>query len=100
MQGNEPTWLKRPNPFVTPTAKYNTVHKEAIRAIQALYKGVANDGQQIKAMTYILDVLCDRSGNQFYPDPRNTDFALGKKYVGDMIADAINVKLGQVKEPL
>lgn len=73
-------------------------HKNAIRAVQAVWSGTANEGQQIQAMIFIVDVLCNRAGNQYYTSQRDTDFALGRKFVGDHIASAVKLKLGKIEE--
>lgn len=74
-------------------------HKSNIRAIQAVWSGTANEGQQKNALAFILEHLCNRTGNQYYASERDSVFAMGKKFVGDHIAGAINAKLGQIKEP-
>lgn len=81
-----------------PDKKWLAEHKNAIRAIKALWTGSANEGQQKLALTFILETLCNRSGNQFYANERETTFALGKKHVGDHIVGAINAKLGQIED--
>lgn len=73
-------------------------HKHAIAAVKAVYEGVANEGQQTMALSFIMDELCDRTINQYFPSQRDTDFALGKKFIGDHIAGIVKVKLGQIKE--
>lgn len=81
-----------------PDQKWLTVNKENIRAIKAVWDGKANDAQQVMAISFILDGLCNRAGNQFYADERETTFALGKKFIGDQIVGAINAKLGKIEE--
>lgn len=82
-----------------PDEKWLIANKEKIRALQAVWSGTANEGQQVMAITFIVDDLCARASNQFYPTERDTAFALGKKFVGDHIAGAINAKLGKIQEP-
>ncbi len=86
-------------PYFEPDEAWMAKHKNAILALQALYEGKANEGQQQHALKFILEDLCDRMGNQYFPTQRDTDFALGKKFVGDHIVGAINAKTGQIKEP-
>jgi len=81
-----------------PDKEWQAKNKEKIRALQAVWTGTANEGQQQLAMTFIVDDLCERSVNQYYPTDRDTAFALGKKFVGDHIAGAINAKLGKIQE--
>jgi hypothetical protein len=80
-------------------AKWQAQNKEKIRAIQAVWSGTANESQQMLAISFIVDDLCGRASNQFYPTERDTAFALGKKFVGDHIAGAINANLGKIQEP-
>ena len=70
--------------------KYIAAHKQAFRALKSLYKGVATADEQVLALEYILTVLCNRAGNQFYQTDRESTFAQGRKFVGDHIVGAIN----------
>jgi len=81
-----------------PNERWQTTNKEKIRALQAVWSGTANEGQQIMAISFIIDEFCSRASNQYYPNERDTIFALGKKFVGDLIAGAINAKLGKIQE--
>jgi hypothetical protein len=57
-----------------------------IFAVQALAKGIANEGQQQRAFDYIVRVLCETDRMTFWPGAedgrRATDFAEGKRWVG------------------
>jgi hypothetical protein len=57
-----------------------------IFAIQAVAKGVASDGQQKRALDYIVRILCETDRMTFWPGGedgrRATDFAEGKRWVG------------------
>jgi len=79
-------------------AKWQQANKDNIRALQAVWAGNANEGQQVAAISFILEELCDRGSNQYYQCDRDTAFALGKKFIGDHIAGAINAKLGKIQE--
>ncbi len=76
-------------------AKYISLHKPAIRALKSLRNGVATEAEQLLALDYILGTLCNRFGNQFYPTERETNFAQGRKFVGDQIVGAINAPLSK-----
>lgn len=78
--------------------EWQRANKEKIRALQAVWSGTANEAQQVTALTFIMEDLCDRGSNQYYPNDRDTAFALGKKFIGDHIAGAINAKLGKIQE--
>ena len=55
-------------------------------AIQAVAKGIANEGQQRQAWEYIVRNLCETDRMTFWPGGedgrRATDFAEGKRWVG------------------
>jgi hypothetical protein len=55
-------------------------------AVQALAKGIANEGQQQRAWDYITRILCETDRMTFWPGGedgrRATDFAEGKRWVG------------------
>jgi len=57
-----------------------------IFAIQAVAKGIANEGQQQRAWDYIVRALCETERMTFWPGgedgKRATDFAEGKRWVG------------------
>lgn len=57
-------------------------------AIQALASGVANEGQQKHALRVIVERLCGTYDLSFRPGDdgrRATDFAEGKRHVGNQI---------------
>ncbi len=62
-------------------------------AVQALMRGDANADQQMRALDFILDVICNRNDMSYRPGgldgDRATAFAEGKRYVAHQI-----VKLG------
>lgn len=90
--------MNRRAAYWEPTESWTIANKENIKALQAVWAGTATEGQQIKALSFIIDGLCDRSSNQYFESERDTSFALGKKFVGDHIAGAINAKVGKIKE--
>jgi len=63
-----------------------------IFALQAVAKGIANEGQQRRAWEYVVRILCATDLMTFWLDPvrnlsgvdaqRATDFAEGKRWVG------------------
>lgn len=72
---------------------YVAKHKAEIRALKSLRNGTATEREQVLALDYILAVLSNRAGNQFYPTDRESCFAMGRKFVGDQIVAAINAPL-------
>jgi hypothetical protein len=55
-------------------------------AVQALAKGIANEGQQQRAYRYIVRILCETDRMSFWPGGddgrRASDFAEGKRWIG------------------
>lgn len=89
---------KRRPAYWEPTEAWAIANKENIKAVQAVWAGKATEGQQVKTLSFIMDELCARSSNQYFESDRETAFALGKKFIGDHIAGALNAKLGTIKE--
>ena len=59
-----------------------------VYAIKALVSGVANEGQQKRALDWIVNTLCETYGLSFRPGDngdRDTVFAEGKRHVGMQI---------------
>lgn len=54
-------------------------------AIKALAAGNANEGQQQRALKWIIETLCGTYDLSFRPDDRETVFAEGKRFVGMQI---------------
>jgi len=70
-------------------------------AIQAVSRGEANADQQLRALEYILEMLCDRNGMSYRPGPdgaRETAFAEGRRFVGNQIFKLTNLPLSKMKE--
>lgn len=62
-------------------------------ALKALAVGSASEGQQKRALNWILNVACGIGDTTFYPDSqRDSDFASGKRFVGLEIAALLNMK--------
>lgn len=63
-----------------------------LRAIKAVAAGKASEGQQVRAVKVIVEVLAATYDLPFRPGPdgaRATDFAAGKMFVGQRIVNAI-----------
>jgi hypothetical protein len=64
-----------------------------IYAIQALARGEANKGQQLRALEWILDDVCGIRREQFHPESeRVTDYLLGRRNVGLQIARLMQLR--------
>jgi hypothetical protein len=65
-------------------------------AIKALAAGVANEGQQKRALKWIIETLCGTYDQPYRPGAegdRDTVFACAKMFVGQQIVKHINVNL-------
>lgn len=64
----------------------------AVYALQALQKGEASPEQQKKALDLIITELSSYYDLSFHPDnPRFTDFAEGKRFVGAQIVKLLKL---------
>jgi len=66
-----------------------------IRAIQALATGTANEGQQKRALDWILKKACLISHINYYETDRDTAFALGREFVGHSIVKIMNLTVNK-----
>ena len=68
-------------------------------AIQALMSGTAEEHQQQLAMKWIIETLCGTYDMSFRADNiRETDFAEGKRYVGNQIVKLSKLNVSRLKE--
>lgn len=71
-------------------------------ALQAMRRGEATPDQQLRALEYIVETICDRNGMSFRPGgpegARDTDFAEGRRFVGNQIVKLTNIPLNKIKE--
>ena len=76
--------------------------KADVSALQAMRHGEANADQQVRAMQYIVETVCDRNGMSFRPGglegARETDFAEGRRFCGNQIVKLINLPLSKIKD--
>jgi hypothetical protein len=80
-----------PQPWdVPPADEYD------IRAVKALAAGVASDGQQKRALDWIIRVAAGTYDLSFRPGVdgyRATEFAEGKRFVGLQLVRLVNMKM-------
>ncbi len=79
-------------------AKYK---KSDILAIQALLTGTANEQQQKRALSFIIEDLCKTYDMPYRPGPdgpRETDFAMGKIYVGQQLIKLTKTSTANIKD--
>ena len=70
-----------------------------VAAIQALAAGIANEGQQVQALKWIVEVVAGAYQPTFHTGvdgDRLSAFAEGRRYVGNSIISAIAKPLGQL----
>jgi hypothetical protein len=81
-----PTPSRRPKSQPDHPWQFPKIESADVFAIQAVAKGIANGGQQQRALDYIVRVLCETDRMTFWPGgedgKRATDFAEGKRWVG------------------
>lgn len=70
-----------------------------VTAIQALCNGAANKEQQIRAITWIVERVCEFNGLPFFPsEPDSSAFATGKFFVGQQINKLYKLNINSLKE--
>lgn len=88
---------------LSPSAPYKPAPWEDsdVVAIKALAGGTASPAQQRHALDYIINVVCDTCGMSYRPGPdgaRDSDFAEGKRFVGNQIIKLIKIDLARIKQ--
>lgn len=66
-------------------------------AIQALMRGEADEGQQQRALKWIIEVGAGSYQFQYYPSDRDTAFALGRGFVGQQIVKLSKLNLSALR---
>lgn len=70
-----------------------------VAALQALARGVANEGQQKRALNYIIHVLGMTYEHTYVPgSERDSNFAQGRRYVGLQIVKLVNMPAHLMKK--
>lgn len=69
-----------------------------VAALQALARGVANEGQQKRALDYIVNVLGMAYEHTHYPNDRDTCHANGRRYVALGIVKLVNMPAHLLKK--
>lgn len=65
-------------------------------ALQALAQGKANDGQQKRALDWIMKEACGLPLWPYRESQRETDVALGRHFVGHQIAGVLKINISQL----
>mgnify|MGYP001606599485 CR=1 FL=1 len=69
---------------------------EDVGALQALQRGDAEPHQQQRALKFIIEGLAGAYDAHYFPGPegqRNTDFALGRAFVGQQMVKLLKLNL-------
>lgn len=70
-----------------------------VAALQALARGVANEGQQKRALNYIITALGMTYEHTYSPtSERDSAFAQGRRYVGLQIVKLVNMPAHLLKK--
>ena len=76
--------------------------KADVAALQAMRRGEANADQQVRALEFILETICDRNGMSYRPGglegDRDTAFAEGRRFVGNQIVKLTKLPLSTIKD--
>lgn len=67
-------------------------------ALQAVAAGTANDGQQKRAIDWILKSACGLPVWPYRADERETCVALGRQFVGQQIMGVLKVNISTLKK--
>jgi len=92
------TPLKIPSSSVIVPAEYGLPEASAW---QAIARGEANKDQQILALRWLLNGPCGLHDLQYRPGEngrRDTDFACGKRYVGQQVVKLININIAALQQ--
>lgn len=70
-----------------------------VSSIQALVTGTANPEQQKRAINFIVNKVCLTYDMPYRPESqRDTDFLLGRMFVGQQIVKLMKINLNRIKE--
>lgn len=71
-----------------------------VTAIQAVARGDAEEAQQLRAMKWLIEVACATYDQSYYPGEqgrRDTDFAEGRRFVGNTLVKMTRLNLSQMR---
>lgn len=66
--------------------------------MQALVRGAANEGQQKRAIGWILQSACGIGAWPYRESQRETDIALGRQFVGQQIVGLSKVNVSKLNK--
>lgn len=66
--------------------------KQVVYALKAVANGTANEGQQQRALAWIVNIAARANDVAYFPNSsRDTDFCLGMQHVGRQILTLVNM---------
>ena len=69
-----------------------------VAALQALRTGTANEGQQQRALDWIIKGACGDGLWSYRESQRETDIALGRQFVSQQIVGLLKINLSALKQ--
>jgi hypothetical protein len=93
--------MRRKNPTLPKVEPWKPPHYDVadVACVQALNRGDATADQQKRALRYVIETLCGTYDMAYRPaSPRDTDFALGKAFVGQQMVKFLNMNLSALKD--
>ena len=89
---------RKPDPG-SPFGGVDAYSLEDVGAIQALYAGTANAGQQSRALKYVIETLAGTYDQSFRPDSeRASAFAEGRRFVGLQLVKLVRLNAQLLRE--
>lgn len=76
--------MEKKKPYLPPDAELADV-----MAIKALFEGTANEGQQKRALAWIINEACATYGLGYFESERDDSFAAGKRFVGQQLVKLV-----------
>jgi len=91
--------MPREKPIGAPWLPFRwDAHIPGCVAIQALHAGTATPEQQQLALRTIIEGFAGRDEFHFHESQRDTDFALGKAWVGQQLVKVLKLNMSRIKD--
>ena len=68
-----------------------------VAAIQAMLNGTADETQQRRGMKWIIEMASEMYGFHYFPSDRDTNFSLGRAFVGQVIVGVSKLNLSVLR---
>jgi hypothetical protein len=73
---------------------------EVVGAFKALHRGEAEPHQQQIALQWLVREACGKAYFPYHPNDRDTAFALGRQFVGDLVVGLFNAELSSLRRDI